>query len=115
MSFLDEMKDELLSAGREVSQKAKEVSGIAKLKLDIRSKQDALDKQYIALGKMYYDMEKEGEMPEAEITAISTLLNEIADLKSELLRMQGATTCPACGETLPEGISYCSKCGAKLR
>ena len=49
MAFFDNMKETLTSAGRDVSQKAKEVSNIAKLKMDIKSKQDALDKQYIEL------------------------------------------------------------------
>lgn len=114
MSFLDSMKTELLSAGRDVSQKAKEVSGVAKLKLDIRNKQDALNKQYIELGKKYYEMNKEGEMPEEEITTISTLLNEIADLKEEILKIQGNCVCPQCGNKLPEGTAFCSKCGAKI-
>ena len=34
MSFFDEMKESLVSAGKDVSQKAKEVSGVAKLKLE---------------------------------------------------------------------------------
>lgn len=58
MAFFDNMKETLTSAGRDVSQKAKEVSNIAKLKMDIKSKQDALDKQYIELGKHYYEMIK---------------------------------------------------------
>lgn len=114
MSFLDSMKEELLSAGRDVSQKAKEVSSVTKLKLDIKSKEDALNKQYIELGKKYYDMHKEGEMPEKEITNISTLLNEIADLKDEILKIQGACSCPQCKTVLPEGTVFCSKCGAKI-
>ena len=36
MSFFDEMKESLVSAGKDVSQKAKEVSGVAKLKLDVK-------------------------------------------------------------------------------
>lgn len=114
MSFLDSMKSELLSAGRDVSQKAKEVSGVTKLKLDIKSKEDELNKQYIALGKKYYDMHKEGQMPEEEITNISTLLNEISDLKNEILKIQGSCVCSQCGATLPEGTVFCSKCGAKI-
>ena len=39
MSFFDEMKESLVSAGKDVSQKAKEVSGVAKLKLDVKSKE----------------------------------------------------------------------------
>lgn len=114
MSFFDDMKSELISAGKDVSKKAKEVSGVAKLKLDIKSKEDELNKQYIKLGKKYYDMHKEGEMPEAEITAISTLLNEIEDLKNEVLKIQGACNCPQCGAVLPEGVSFCSKCGTNV-
>lgn len=65
--IFDNMKETLTSAGRDVSQKAKEVSNIAKLKMDIKSKQDALDKQYIELGKHYYEMNKEGEVDNAAL------------------------------------------------
>ena len=99
MAFFDSMKETLTTAGRDVSQKAKEVSGVAKLKLDIKSKEDALNKEYIALGKRYYDMQKEGE---------------IADLKDEVVRMQGGACCPHCGAVIPEGAAFCSKCGAKM-
>ena len=44
MSFFDEMKESLVSAGKDVSQKAKEVSGVAKLKLDVKSKEDYVEK-----------------------------------------------------------------------
>lgn len=43
MSFFDEMKESLVSAGKDVSQKAKEVSGVAKLKLDVKSKEDYVE------------------------------------------------------------------------
>lgn len=51
MSFFDEMKESLVSAGKDVSQKAKEVSGVAKLKLDVKSKEDYVEKQYAELGR----------------------------------------------------------------
>lgn len=114
MAFFESMKETLTTAGRDVSQKAKEVSGVAKLKLDIKSKEEALNKEYISLGKRYYEMHKEGEVADVEIANISTLLNEIADLKDEILRTQGACTCPECGATLPSGTAFCSKCGAKV-
>lgn len=37
------MKESLVSAGKDVSQKAKEVSGVAKLKLDVKSKEDYVE------------------------------------------------------------------------
>lgn len=114
MSFWNNMKETVASAGKDVSQKAKEVSGVAKLKLDIRSKEEALNKEYIALGKRYYEMNKEGEIADQEISNVSTLLNEIEDLKSEVLRMQGGCSCPQCGAVVPLGTSFCSQCGARI-
>lgn len=114
MSFFDNMKETITTAGKDVSQKAKEVSGVTRLKLDIRSKEDALNKEYIALGKRYYEMNKEGEVADETIANISTLLNEIADLKNEVMKMQGGCICPQCGATMPVGTAFCSKCGASL-
>ncbi|MCI7062485.1 MAG: zinc ribbon domain-containing protein [Lachnospiraceae bacterium] len=115
MAFFDNMKETLTTAGRDVSQKAKEVSGIAKLKLDIKSKEDALNKEYIALGKRYYDMHKEGEVADEQIANISSLLSEIVDLKEEIVRIQGGTSCPKCGAVVPEGSVYCNKCGTNVQ
>ncbi len=56
--------------------------------MDIKSKQDALDKQYIELGKHYYEMNKEGEVDNAGIANVSTLTNEIAALQAEILKIQ---------------------------
>ena len=61
MSFFDEMKESLVSAGKDVSQKAKEVSGVAKLKLDVKSKEDYVEKQYAELGRTYFDAHRDDE------------------------------------------------------
>ena len=62
MSFFDEMKESLVSAGKDVSQKAKEVSGVAKLKLDVKSKEDYVEKQYAELGRTYFDAHKDSNI-----------------------------------------------------
>ena len=46
MEFFEKLSESLVSAGKDVSQKAKDVSEIAKLKLDIKSKEDYVQKQY---------------------------------------------------------------------
>ena len=38
MEFFDKLSETIVSAGKDVGQKAKDVSGIAKLKMDIRRK-----------------------------------------------------------------------------
>ena len=66
MEFFDKLSETIVSAGKDVGQKAKDVSGIAKLKMDIRSKEDFVEKQYAELGKAYYEKHKDEESAEGE-------------------------------------------------
>ena len=45
MEFFDKLSETIVSACKDVGQKAKDVYGIAKLKMDIRSKEDFVEKQ----------------------------------------------------------------------
>ncbi len=116
MGFFDELTESLTTAGRDVTQKAKDVSELAKLKLDIKSKEDYVQKQYAALGAAYFAKHKDEEgIEEAEqFFLIKEALGEIDRLKNEVLKLQGATECPKCGAKMPEGATFCSSCGAKM-
>lgn len=116
MGFLDELTESLTTAGRDVTQKAKDVSELAKLKLDIKSKEDYVQKQYAALGEAYFMKHKEEEgIEEAEqFFLIQEALGEIERMKAEVLKLQGAAECPKCGVRMPEGATFCSSCGAKM-
>ena len=66
MEFFDKLSETIVSAGKDVGQKAKDVSEIAKLKMDIRSKEDFVEKQYAEIGKAYYEKHKDEENAETE-------------------------------------------------
>ena len=70
MSAWDNLKGSLFAAGRDVSQKAKEVSEVAKLKMDIHTKEAFVEKQFAALGRAYYEVNKENAS-EADAEIIS--------------------------------------------
>lgn len=116
MDFFDKLGESLVSAGKDVSQRAKDVSEIAKLRLDIKAKEDYVEKKYAALGKAYYEKYKDEEgCEEAEqLFLIREALEEIERMKAEVLRIQGSTECPKCGAKMPDGASFCSSCGAKM-
>lgn len=116
MGFFDELTESLTTAGRDVTQKAKDVSEIAKLKLDIKSKEDYVQKQYAALGAAYFEKHKDEEgIEEAEqFFLIREALGEIERMKAEVLKLQGAAECAKCGAKMPEGATFCSNCGAKM-
>lgn len=116
MDFFDKLGESLVSAGRDVSQKAKDVSEIAKLKIDIKAKEDYVDRQYRELGAAYYDKHKnEEDCDEAEqFFLISEALSEIERMKAEVLRIQGSAVCPNCGMKMPEDAAFCSSCGNRM-
>ena len=49
------LKTDLVSAGKEVGGKVSEASNAAKLKLDIHSKEDFVEKQFAELGRAYFE------------------------------------------------------------
>ncbi len=115
MEFFEKLGDTILNAGKDVTQKAKDVSGIAKLKLDIRSKEDFIKEQYIHLGKAYYEKNKGTDVPEkVQFERIEEALAEIAKMELQILELKKARKCPSCGAEAPDTAEFCSVCGAKL-
>ncbi len=118
MSAWEEFKDSVYTAGKDISQKAKDVSEVARLKLDIRSKQDFAEKQYAILGTAYYaghkDEENLSEADAEQFRVITEALEEITRMKQEICRLQGAVECPKCGCKMQADAVFCSSCGAKL-
>ncbi len=111
------IKSDIVSAGKDISVKAKEVSDTAKIKVDIRTKEDYLAKQYEALGRQYYEAHKDDEdAAEKECFAnIAEAQEALEVLKDELLTLQGAVICPNCGEKQVNDDNYCKNCGASLK
>lgn len=116
MAFFDKIGESLTTAGKEVSQKAKEVSEITKLKLDIKAKEAYVQGQYALLGMDYYAKHKDEEnCDEAEqFFLIREALAEIDRMEAEVLHLRGAVECQNCGAQMPVGVAYCSSCGAKI-
>ena len=75
MDLFEKIGDTILTVGKDVTQKAKDVSGIAKLRLDIRAKEDFIKEQYLSLGKAYYEQRKgENVKEEAQFSLIEEAL-----------------------------------------
>ena len=115
MDFFERLGDTIVSVSRDVTQKAKDVSGIAKLKLDMKAKEDFIKEQYAALGKWYYQEHKEEEGEQkAWIEHIDEALEAIAQMELKILELKKARVCQECGAQASDTAEYCSVCGAKL-
>ncbi len=115
MDFFERLGDTIVNVSRDVTQKAKDVSGIAKLKLDMKAKEDFIKEQYAALGKWYYQEHKEEEGEQkAWIEHIDEALEAIAQMELKILELKKARVCQECGAQASDTAEYCSVCGAKL-
>lgn len=113
---LNKVKEGIVNAGKEVESRAKEVSAVAKIKIDIHNKEVFLEKQYALLGKAYYEAHKDEDVEESVyFPSITEALVDIAQLKADLMAAQGAVECPECGSKQPQDKAFCSDCGAALK
>ena len=91
MEFLDKLSDTLSTKGREVSGKAKDLAEIANLKRQISTCEDVIRKNYIEIGKRYY--ESCGQEPGAEYEefcrAIANANSGIDELEQKIKEVKG--------------------------
>ncbi len=115
MDILEKIGDTLVNVGRDVTKKAKDVSGIAKLRLDIRAKEDFIKEQYLELGKAYYEEHRgEAVKEQAQFEQIDEAKEAIAEMERQILELKKVKVCPDCGAEASDTAGYCSVCGAKL-
>jgi len=91
MDFFEKLGDTITTKGKEVSGKAKDLAEIANLKSQINTCEDVIKKNYVEIGKLYY--EKHGHEPEAEYDefcrAISNAKTGIEDLEQRIKTVKG--------------------------
>lgn len=116
MALFEKLGETIVSVGKDATQKAKDLSGVAKLNLDIKAKEDYVQKQYAELGKVYYEAHKGDSVVDGSehFELITEALDAIEKMKVEIMELRGTKTCPNCGEELTDGAEYCSSCGEKV-
>lgn len=118
MAFdFDKIKTGIISAGKEMGDAVSDASSSAKIKIDIKTKEDFLEKQFAELGRAYYEAHKDDEEPTefGDFASIKEAYVELDRLKDELLTIKGAVECPQCGAKQADSSVFCSSCGAKLK
>lgn len=115
MEFFDKFSETIMSASKDMSQKARDLSETARLSLDIRSKEDSVRRLYAEIGEQYYKEHKDDIEPAYEqMERIKEYMTTIDELKKKLQGVKGTKTCDRCGEEIQAGDVYCRNCGAKV-
>ena len=89
MGFFDNAKDALSSTGKVVADAAVNTTNITKLKVELKSKESFIEKQYTSIGQKVYEAEKEKEESEyEEVFLIRQTEEEIAQLQKEIKELK---------------------------
>ncbi|MCI8462433.1 MAG: hypothetical protein HFG25_05750 [Lachnospiraceae bacterium] len=91
MDFIEKLGDTISSKGKEVAEKAKETAEILALKGQISTCEEVIRKNYVEIGKMYF--EQYGEMPEEpfekQCRAIHNAMNGVKELQERINELKG--------------------------
>ncbi len=91
MDFFEKIGDTITAKGKEVSGKAKDLAEIANLRGQIATCEEVIRKNYVEIGRLYY--EREGLEPEEEYEAfcraISNAKTGIEALEEKIRRVKG--------------------------
>ena len=112
MDFFNKLSDSIVSAGKEVSEKAKDMTDAGRLQYDISRKKAEINDKYRVLGKKYYSEHRDEK--DDSVVAITAALEELHDMEKRLADVKGGVRCDKCGAIVPNGSSFCGKCGAKV-
>ncbi len=114
MDFIYKAKETITKAGKGAADKAKEISDVAKMKMELKSKEDFIERQYIEIGKKVFETEKDAESSAfEEVFVIKQTMEEIKALNTEIAQAKGFVKCAGCGADIDPDVAFCPACGAK--
>jgi uncharacterized protein (UPF0212 family) len=113
--FMDKLASSFGSAGKVLSDKFNDTSNLAKLNIELKSKQTFIEKQYISIGKKVYELENQKEETALEeVFLIRQTLEEIKEIRHEIMEIKGMQKCPHCGVEIEKAVRYCPNCGKSV-
>ncbi len=118
MDFLDNAIDKTKEVFDVVCKKTNEVVSVEKLKYAASSLKSKREKDYIALGKFYFDaQEGADEIPDEVKEIFEDIVDKtakIAELNKQINEIKNKIICPACETENAQDAQFCKNCGKKL-
>lgn len=91
MDFLEKVGETITTKGREVTDKAKDLAEIASLRGQISTCEEVIRKNYMEIGKLYYEQYKEAEYNDftEQCTAIANAKSGVKALEEKINEIKG--------------------------
>ena len=116
MDIFNKAKESLSAAGKGFTQRASDVSGLAKITMKIKEEEKQLDQSLKELGALLfnqYNPEAQQLFPQ-ETENIRQLYAALKQDREEMAYLKGKKICPNCGEELDGDVQRCTSCGRNV-
>lgn len=117
MDFFQKLGNTLSNTGKDIAKKTKDMSDISRLNHEITKQQEAIDRLYAQIGKLYF--EKYSNSDYSDLKELCNSINEantkIEEFKEEIVQIKGITKCPKCNSEISNSATFCGSCGYKLK
>ncbi len=116
MDIFNKAKESLSAAGKGFTQRASDVSGLAKITMKIKEEEKQLDQSLKELGALLfnqYNLEAQQLFPQ-ETENIRQLYAALKQDREEMAYLKGKKICPNCGEELDGDVQRCTSCGMNV-
>ena len=116
MAIWDNITKKASALSQKAVKQAKDLSEVAKLKLQIVEAEKAANDAYAQLGRLYVAAHAEDceEAFASEMAAAVNAEQTVKTLKGQLHDAKGVAVCEKCGAEVAKDAAFCSACGAEM-
>ena len=116
MDIFNKAKESLTAAGKGFTQKASDVSGLAKVTMKIKEEEKQLDQSLKDLGSLLFNQynEEAKQLFPQQTESIQQLYAALQQDREELAYLKGKKICPNCGAELDADVQRCTSCGMNV-
>jgi hypothetical protein len=117
MDILKNITKRVTETAKVAAKKSSEMIEVTKLKMNIGSEEDKIEKAYIQMGKITFEMFENGESIDEvfkqHCEKIVSYKENIKAMGEQILQLRNIKICSACSAELECETAYCPKCGEK--
>lgn len=91
MEFFEKVGETITSKGKDVADKAKDLAEIASLRSQISTCEEVIKKNYMEIGRLYYEQYKDAEYNDfiEQCTAVTNAKNGVEVLEDKIREIKG--------------------------
>ena len=116
MAVWDDIAKKAAALSDKAVKQARDLSEVAKLKLQIAEAEKAVEDSYTQLGRLYAAAHPEDyeEGFASVMAAVANAEQTVKTLHQQLQDAKGVTVCEKCGAEVAKDAAFCSACGAEI-